>query len=110
MSANLNSVLSSQSQTQEIIDAENARISSKEQAYQNMQFGKQRVVQLNQNFQERTSAFNQIIVVFFITLAFTVCFMFLKSTIPGIGLIMDILIVFVLVFGIGYCIYLYIAL
>ena len=66
--------VSGQNQAQDIIDAENARIDAKEQSYQNMQFGKKRVLELNTNFQNRTTAFNWIVMIFFITLAFIIFF------------------------------------
>ena len=54
-------------QVQDILNAENERLNEKEQAYENLKFGQQRVLELNRNFQERTAAFNWIIVAFFIT-------------------------------------------
>ena len=75
--------ISEKSQAQDIIDAENARIDSKEQSYQNMQFGKKRVLDLNKNFQDRTTAFNWIVAVFFITLAFIIFLSYLDNLFPG---------------------------
>ena len=109
MSNNLNTVLSSQNQTQSIIDDENTMIDAKEETYQNIEFGKERVLQLNQNFQERTTAFNWIVSIFFITLAFVVFLLFLKKIIPGTDGFVNPVIGCVLLIGIAYCIYLYFA-
>ena len=58
--------------SQDIVAAENARIQEKEQSLQNLQFGKKRILDLNKNFQERTTAFNWIFIVIFSTLAFMI--------------------------------------
>jgi hypothetical protein len=101
--------VSGQNQAQDIIDAENARIDAKEQSYQNMQFGKKRVLELNTNFQQRTTAFNWIVVIFFITLAFIIFLLYLDRIVPGIHDYTNIAIYVVLFLGIAYCIYLYAA-
>ena len=98
-----------QNQAQNIIDAENARIDAKEQSYQNMQFGKKRVLELNANFQNRTTAFNWIVVIFFITLAFIIFLLYLDRIVPGIHDYITIATYVVLFIGIAYCIYLYAA-
>ena len=36
---------------QDIINAENVRLNEKEQSFNNLQFGKQRILELNKNFQ-----------------------------------------------------------
>ena len=93
----------------DMIQAENARLDAKEQSYQNMQFGKQRVLQLNQNFQERTSFFNWILFVLFLTFILTVIFLYLGNTFPDYGFIFSGMMVLIIISGVGYAVYLYIS-
>jgi hypothetical protein len=92
--------------SEDIVDAENARINEKYQSLQNLQFGKQRILELNKNFQERTTAFNLIIITFFITLAIIILLLFLSKMFYGMEDIINTIIFIVLFSGIGYCIYL----
>lgn len=93
----------------DMIQAENARLDAKEQSYQNMQFGKQRVLQLNQNFQERTSFFNWILFVLFLTFILTVIFLYLGNTFPDYGFIFSGMMFIIIISGVGYAVYLYIS-
>ena len=90
-----------------MIDAENARIEAKEQSYQNMEFGKQRVFQLNQNLQERTTFFNWILFVFFFSIILSSTCFYLNTLYPDYELIFSILGGLILVGGLGYDFYLY---
>lgn len=92
--------------SEDIVNAENARINEKYQSLQNLQFGKQRILQLNKNFQERTTAFNLIIITFFITLAIIILLLFLGRMFYGMEDIINTIIFIVLFSGVGYCIYL----
>lgn len=92
--------------SEDIVDAENARINEKYQSLQNLQFGKQRILELNKNFQERTTAFNLIIITFFITLAIIILLLFLGKMFYGMEDIINTIIFIVLFSGVGYCIYL----
>jgi len=92
--------------SEDIVNAENARINEKYQSIQNLQFGKQRILQLNKNFQERTTAFNLIIITFFITLAIIILLLFLGRMFYGMEDIINTIIFIVLFSGVGYCIYL----
>jgi len=104
-----NSFLSGQNpqQIQQIINAENARIDAKQQSYQNMQFGQQRILQLNQNYQERTTFFNHILLVLFLTIVFTVILIFLNRNYSGFETLISIALVLVISIGLCYAIYLY---
>ena len=93
----------------DMIQAENSRLDAKEQSYQNMQFGKQRVLQLNQNFQERTSFFNWILFVLFLTFIFTVICLYLGNTFPDYGFIFSGMMFLIIISGVGYAIYLYLS-
>ena len=92
--------------SEDIVNAENARINEKYQSLQNLQFGKQRILELNKNFQERTTAFNLIIITFFITLAIIIFLLFLGKMFYGMEDIINTIIFIVLFSGVGYCIYL----
>ena len=94
---------------QEIIDAEGVRLNEKEQSFNNLQFGKQRVLELNKNFQERTTAFNWIFTVFFSTLAFVILLFYLNTVIYGFDIFINIAAFAVGVLGLGYSIFLYIS-
>ena len=59
------SINSGQNPAQNIIDAEITRIDEKGQSLNNIQFGKQRALDLNKNFEDRTTAFNQIFIIIF---------------------------------------------
>ena len=93
--------------SQDIVAAENARIQEKEQSLQNLQFGKKRVLDLNKNFQERTTAFNWIFIVFFSTLAFMILLFYLNTFIYGIEIFTNIAAFAVGVLGFGYSIFLF---
>lgn len=95
-------------QIQGIVNAEIARLNEKEQSYDNLQFGQQRVLELNRNFQERTAAFNWIIVVFFITLAIAIFLLFLDRSFPLVGGVFEFMLVIVLAVGLCYCLWLYV--
>ena len=92
----------------DMIDAEKARIEAKEQSYQNMEFGKQRVLELNQNFQERTTFFNWILFVFFFSIILSSTCFYLNTAYPDYELIFSVLGGLILVGGLGYDCYLYI--
>jgi hypothetical protein len=92
--------------SEDIVNAENARINEKYQSLQNLQFGKQRILELNKNFQERTTAFNLIIITFFITLAIIILLLFFGKMFYGMEDIINTIIFIVLFSGVGYCIYL----
>jgi hypothetical protein len=109
MSSITNKFLSEENpqQIQEIIDAENARLDAKEQSYQNMEFGKHRILQLNQNYQERTTFFNRILFSIFITLTFTVLLMYLNKIFPDYGTLITFFLILVISIGIIHSVYLY---
>jgi hypothetical protein len=46
-----------------IINNENTRLDEKQKAVKNMKFEQERVIHMNRNMQERTAAFNQILIV-----------------------------------------------
>ena len=94
---------------QDIINAESIRLNEKEQSFNNLQFGKQRVLELNKNFQERTTAFNWIFTVFFSTLAFMILLFYLNTVIYGIDIFVNVAAFAVGVLGLGYSIFLYIS-
>jgi len=98
---NINNILQQKNpqQVQEIIDAENARLDAKEQSYQNMQFGKQRILQMNQNYQERTTFFNQMLFCVFITLTLTVFLIYINKLFPGFSSLITIAIIIVISVG-----------
>jgi len=93
----------------DMIQAENSRLDAKEQSYQNMQFGKKRVLELNQNFQERTSFFNGILFVLFMTFILTVICLYLGNTFPDYGFIFSGMMFLILISGVGYAVYLYLS-
>ena len=106
---NLDNILQQKNpqQVQEIIDAENARLDAKEQSYQNMQYGKQRILQLNQNYQARTSYFNRIMFFVFIFLFLTVVLIYLKSIFPVFDALFSLALVLVISAGAITFVYLY---
>jgi hypothetical protein len=92
---------------QDIINAESIRLNEKEQSFNNLQFGKQRVLELNKNFQERTTAFNWIFTVFFSTLAFMILLFYLNTVIYGIDIFVNVAAFAVGVLGLGYTVLLF---
>jgi len=93
--------------SQDIVAAENARIQEKEQSLQNLQFGKKRVLDLNKNFQERTTALNWIFIVIFSTLAFMILLFYLNTVIYGIEIFTNIAAFVIGVLGFGYTVLLF---
>lgn len=90
-----------------IIQNENKRIEEKKQAVDNMKFEQQRIIQLNRNLQERTAAFNQILIIIFISLAIMVVIIFIGRFFPGFEPFVILSCVIVLGAGVCYSIYLY---
>ena len=102
------SINSGQNPAQNIIDAEITRIDEKGQSLNNIQFGKQRALDLNKNFEDRTTAFNQIFIIIFSTLALIILLIFLKKTVYGIEDFINISIFIISILGFGYSMILWI--
>ena len=92
----------------DIINAETARLDAKEQTYQNIQFNKQRLLQLNQNYQERTSFFNWILFILVLTFSLVVMMLYLNKSFPDYDTLFTFLNVIILVIGLSYSMYLYV--
>lgn len=90
-----------------IIQNENIRLDQKKLAVNNMKFEQERIIQMNRNLQERTAAFNQIIIIIFFTLAIVVAIIFVGRFVPGYDSFVVLSIIIVLSIGICYSIYLY---
>lgn len=90
-----------------IIENENTRLDEKQKVVNNMKFEQERVIQMNRNLQQRTVAFNQIIIVVFVSLAIMIGILFLGRFIPGFEIFINLICVIVLGIGICYSIYLY---
>jgi len=108
INGNISAILANQNQIIDIMNAENSRLDEKTQTYQNLEFGHKRVLQLNQNFQKRTEAFNWILVVLFLTLAVAVFILFFNKIFPGLQSIFTILLIVVLSLGFCHSVYLYV--
>ena len=89
-----------------IIQNENKRIEEKKQTVDNMKFEQQRVIQLNRNLQERTAAFNQILIIIFISLAIMVVIIFIGRFFPVFEPFVILSCVIVLGAGVCYSVYL----
>jgi len=92
----------------DIINAETARLDAKEQTYQNVQFNKQRLLQLNQNYQNRTSFFNSILFILVLTFSLVVMMLYLNKSFPDYDTLFTFLNVVILIIGLSYSMYLYV--
>jgi hypothetical protein len=92
----------------DIINAETARLDAKEQTYQNVQFNKQRLLQLNQNYQDRTSFFNSILFILVLTFSLVVMMLYLNKSFPDYDTLFTFLNVVILIIGLSYSMYLYV--
>ena len=92
----------------DIINAETARLDAKEQTYQNIQFNKQRLLQLNQNYQNRTSFFNWILFILVLTFSLVVMMLYLNKSFPDYDSLFTFFNVIILVVGLSYSMYLYV--
>jgi len=90
-----------------IINNENTRLDEKQKAVNNMKFEQERVIHMNRNMQERTAAFNQILIVLFISLAIMVIIIFIGRFVPFFEPFVIFLCVIVVSIGVCYSIYLY---
>jgi hypothetical protein len=90
-----------------IIQNENTRLDEKQKAVNNMKFEQERVIQMNRNLQQRTAAFNQIIIIVFVSLAIMVVVLFLGRFIPGFEIFVNLICIIVLGIGVCYALYLY---
>jgi len=102
-----NALLTQQSGVLGIIQNENTRLDDKTKAVQNMQFEQERMIQMNKNLQERTAAFNQILVVIFLSLAIMVIILSIGRFTPGSEGFVTISCILVVGIGACYSLYLY---
>jgi hypothetical protein len=92
-----------------VLANETARLNEKTQSANNQIFGQKRVLQLNQNFQLRTQAFNWILCVIFIILAIMVILLFIGRFFPATESFISLAISLDLGIGACYILYLYAA-
>lgn len=90
-----------------IIQNENTRLDNKQIAVNNMKFEQERIIQMNRNLQERTAAFNQILIIIFVSLAIMIIVLSIGRFVPGFQPFVILICTIVLGFGICYSIYLY---
>lgn len=90
-----------------IINNENTRLDEKQKTINNMKFEQERVIQMNRNMQERTAAFNQILIILFISLAIMVIIIFIGRFVPFFEPFVIFLCVIVVSIGVCYSLYLY---
>jgi hypothetical protein len=93
-----------------IINNENTRLDEKQKAVNNMKFEQERVIHMNRNMQERTAAFNQILIVLFVSLAIMIIIIFIGRFVPFFEPFVIFLCVIVVSIGVCYSIYLYLLL
>ena len=94
-------------QSQDIVEAENKIMDTKEQTYQNPESDEQQSMESNPNSQERRFAFNKIILICILTLAFILFLSYLKTIFPSMSDYIDFIIILLLFICIGYCFLLY---
>ena len=90
-----------------IIQNENTRLDEKQKAVNNMKFEQERVIHMNRNMQERTAAFNQILIILFVSLAIMVIIIFIGRFVPFFEPFVIFLCIIVVSIGVCYSAYLY---
>lgn len=90
-----------------IINNENTRLDEKQKAVNNMKFEQERVIQMNRNMQQRTAAFNQILIVLFVSLAIMIIIIFIGRFVPFFEPFVIFFCVVAVSIGVCYSAYLY---
>lgn len=102
------SSLAYQAETQQILNHELGRLNNKKNGVDDAYAGTKRMVQLNQNYQKRYWDYTKILVVWVFVLVLYLAFKMIETYFPVVPpVLFDVLMIFLVVFGIGYTVYIY---